>query len=385
MVNRARAVVLCAVFVLASAFGAGNALASPCVYHRATKVVTATATEALDAAVVRSGRAIRFRVDGTTYRCGRATVTNTNRIDVTGTGVSGDVFWANFVTIDESQGRLAPGAKLETTGASEIEVRVSLTPGISAFPPNDQFPLHLTYVGTSRRDVERIGVRGLDLNGDGDVDVRRVSQPFEGYSLYGLGGADVLSGAGSRATGLPVQAPVTLEGGPGNDLLRGGKGNDSVVGEGGADKLFGGDGDDVFGSPAPDGADTMSGGLGIDAADYGGRSGAVNVSLDALANDGAALEHDNVGPSYDVEKVVGGAGDDTLVGHSGPNILKGGAGADTITGSLGQDELYGEAGDDTLHANDEIHDIVDGGADNDSAVVDDQDTVADVEFVTLIT
>ena len=66
----------------------------------------------------------------------------------------------------------------------------------------------------------------------------------------------------------------------GNDCLEGGPGNDQFVQ-----------------SSAPQGADVMIGNTGADTADYSGRSAAVAVSLDGVANDGdiATNEGDNVG------------------------------------------------------------------------------------------
>ncbi len=73
--------------------------------------------------------------------------------------------------------------------------------------------------------------------------------------------------------GRNVPAPVTLHGGPGNDLLvcgagndklMGGAGDDTLIGRGGNDSLFGGPGEDkLIGGP---GEDTCVGGPGHDTA-----------------------------------------------------------------------------------------------------------------------
>jgi Ca2+-binding RTX toxin-like protein len=52
--------------------------------------------------------------------------------------------------------------------------------------------------------------------------------------------------------------------------------------------------------------------------------------------------------SDDIEHVIGGSGDDTLVGTDVANVIAGGAGDDTIDGSLGDDDLDGGPGTDTV-------------------------------------
>src|SRR5205823_2267666 len=117
-------------------------------------------------------------------------------------------------------------------------------------------------------------------------------------------------------------AANALKGGDGNDLLKGGDGNDTENGEGG---------DDVFDEgSAPNGSDTMNGGAGTDKANYGTRTAAVTVTLDAAANDGEGTENDNVGGTGNtVENVIAGSGDDLLAGNALGNALTGGPGNDT--------------------------------------------------------
>jgi serralysin len=88
-----------------------------------------------------------------------------------------------------------------------------------------------------------------------------------------------------------TNAPDTLDGGVGNDLLHGGDGDDHVDGSYGNDALHGDGGDD---------------------------------SIDG------AIGHD---------LLQGGAGDDTLFGNIGADTLAGGAGADLLIGSDGHDKF----------------------------------------------
>jgi Ca2+-binding RTX toxin-like protein len=62
----------------------------------------------------------------------------------------------------------------------------------------------------------------------------------------------------------------------------------------------------------------------------------VTVSLLGVANDGQAGEKDD---GLNAEHVIGGNGNDTLVGKASPNTLR---------GLLGNDRLFGLDGDDTL-------------------------------------
>ena len=195
-----------------------------------------------------------------------------------------------------------------------------------------------------------------------------------------LGGGDD-SGAGRRLFVFcfpicppprsPLTMPLELDGGPGDDSLMGGDG---------PDVLSGGSGRDTFLlSPlgAVDGADDVSGGDGIDEADYSLASPRVVVTLDDLAGDGVDGENDNV--RSDVEDVTGSAGDDVIAGDADANQLAGGAGSDQLDGGGGFDALYGEDGVDLLLARDGNPERVDCGADNDFATVDTFDSVSGCE------
>jgi Ca2+-binding RTX toxin-like protein len=145
--------------------------------------------------------------------------------------------------------------------------------------------------------------------------------------------------------------PNTLYGGPGGDTLSGEGGADTLFGELGGDKLQGGDsGDTLYPGHDSDPDDPISGGAGSDTVRYQDRSAAepVAVSLNDTADDGGATEGDNV--LSDVEKILAGRGEDTLVGSPFANVLDGGPGDDDITGGDAADSLYGREGDDVLHS-----------------------------------
>ena len=106
-----------------------------------------------------------------------------------------------------------------------------------------------------------------------------------------------------------------------NNIITGGPGNDVEVGNSGNDTFNMG--------TAADGADRISGGFGLDTVSYAGRHGNLHVSLDGVSNDGAKAEHDNV--LGDVENVVTGRGNDTIMGNKGDNRLNGGPGVNTVS------------------------------------------------------
>ena len=364
------------------------AVADSCTYRSLDQTVLLYATDFNTLAVGRQGTAIVGNADGTLLPCGVATVTNTAQILVSGQGGSFDTFYANFIEIDESGGRLRPGAGVESTGVSEIEIAIDVQPGTNVLPPYGPLPLELLYVGGASADKAIIGATGVDLAGDGDRDVTTTT-PFGGAVLYGLGGNDTFSGNGNTATGGRFAHPMTmyggdgidrltggsagdqLTGGLGNDVLSGGLGSDQLTGDVGDDRLNGGRGDETFALGSDPGADTVSGGPGTDTADYSAAASGVTVALDALANDGVPGEGDNVGPAGDIERVAGSAWDDQLIGSPNGDILVGGG---------GQDEIYAMGGDDTIDALDGLKDIVDGGDGTDTATVDRWDSVVNVEI-----
>ena len=128
----------------------------------------------------------------------------------------------------------------------------------------------------------------------------------------------------------------------------GGSGDDVITGGPLADTLTGGSGDDLIDGGL--GADTLDGGPGVDALDYSSRDKQVVVDL-ALGDpvQGEAGENDS---AKGFEKVIGGAGDDVLLGAAGPETLLGGPGDDRLNGRGGADVLAGGAGRDTADYSD---------------------------------
>ena len=186
-------------------------------------------------------------------------------------------------------------------------------------------------------DVIRGGDGNDALSGDADND-----------TIEGGAGADALDGGGHSDTVDGGDDSDTLDGGTGNDAVKGGNGEDFLESSRfgctsgvGADALDGGPGGDVLCGGAD--GDSINGGSGVDWASYRGRPGAVTMSLDGAANDGAPGEGDLI--ANDVEGLLGGSGGDTLEGAEGTQLLDGGPGPDIVRGH-GGDDVLGDTGAD---------------------------------------
>ena len=118
-------------------------------------------------------------------------------------------------------------------------------------------------------------------------------------------------------------------------------------------------------SAPPTSSDFISGGSGIDAVDYSGRTNNLTLTIGATGN-GEAGENDNIS---DVDNVYGGGGHDTIVGDGLANYLKGNGGNDTIIGGLGVDTIEAGNGNDRIRAEDGLVDVIDGGAGTDNSLI----------------
>jgi Ca2+-binding RTX toxin-like protein len=115
--------------------------------------------------------------------------------------------------------------------------------------------------------------------------------------------------------------------------------------------VIGGSGNDTF---RGDGANNaLTGGAGIDTADYSTTTLGIAVNLGTGTATGAEIGNDTLSA---IENVNGGSGNDTIDGDSAANRLSGNGGVDTLNGGDGDDFLGGGAG----------NDILDGGAGSDT-------------------
>jgi hypothetical protein len=165
-----------------------------------------------------------------------------------------------------------------------------------------------------------------------------------------------------------------VDGGDGNDELDGGPGQ-GLGGAATSDTIFGGAGDDVLNdTDIGSASDVLDGGPGIDTVHNAWALVPVWVSLNGLADDGAAGEGDNViaveafdrathltfvgddGPNTvsGAVSAQGLGGDDVLSGTAGDDQLDGGDGNDRLIGLSGDDTLIGGAGVDTFYGDREV-------------------------------
>jgi Ca2+-binding RTX toxin-like protein len=211
-------------------------------------------------------------------------------------------------------------------------------------------------------------------------------------NLIGGSGNDKLTGTTPPAA-LPSGFTQNNKfvGNGGNDTLIGLGGNDTLDGGSGNDSLSGGDNNDLLNGGT--GTDKFYGGAGLDTADYTGRTDALVITLDGLANDGKkdGTEKDLI--ASDVENATGGSGSDKITGNGGANVLKGGSGNDSLyglggndslTGGTGLDQLFGGDGNDKFYArsatsSNSDKDTVNGGGGTDSAQVDPADVKTSIE------
>ena len=211
---------------------------------------------------------------------------------------------------------------------------------------------------------------------------RRHDQPNEtngtlpAANLFGGGGNDTLTG-GSGGDQLFGQAGNdTLLGHGGSDFLFGGAANDTLTGGDADDQGFGQSGDDRMVWNPGDDTDLNEGGDGSDTVEVNGGNGAEQFS--ATAN-GARVRFDRVNPApfaIDIGTserlavnanggedsfaasgnlaaliaitVDGGAGNETILGRNGADLLLGGDGNDVVDGQQGNDTALLGAGDDAF-------------------------------------
>lgn len=152
------------------------------------------------------------------------------------------------------------------------------------------------------------------------------------YTMRDRAGAEstatvTVSIAGMNEPGQTTEPGQTIVGDAEANLLVGGGGRDALYGLGGDDTLSGGLE-----------VDQLWGGEGTDTATYAGLSGAVYANLRGGASyvGGALADTMN-----SIENLIGGSGDDKLIGDGGSNVLNGGAGNDALYGLDGNDVLIG--------------------------------------------
>jgi Ca2+-binding RTX toxin-like protein len=289
--------------------------------------------------------------------------------------------------------------------------------------------------GNSLTSVESVsanmgdGVDWLIYNTSSNVVVNLTTTAATGFAsvsnierVVGGSGADTLTGDNldNRLDGS--SGDDTLAGGGGVDTLIGGDGADSLSGGLANDSITGGNGNDNISWSTGQGRDTIDGGADFDTFNATGAGTAelgnatwngsaltalldngvfnieaVNLDLgggvDWLIYNASAAVVVNLATNSasgfasvsNIEKVIGGSGNDTLTGDTlnnrldglgGADTLDGGAGSDAVLGgdgndiisaSAGNDSLQGQNGDDTFNwTSTDGRDTFNGGADTDT-------------------
>jgi Ca2+-binding RTX toxin-like protein len=255
----------------------------------------------------------------------------------------------NNVSVSVSSGLLVHGQT--TGGLSDGTDWASATPGPQTAPANGTVTVVVN--GGSGNDAITVLAKNTEVAAVG---------------LNGGGGDDVLTGADA------------------NDTLNGGDGNDHLVGAKGTDLMNGGAGNDTMVWNNGDGSDTMSGDAGNDGVEVNGsptlgdvftldpepggvkfqRTNLVPFTLDTsserfqvngLGGDDSVTASAGVG-ALTLLSVDGGAGNDTVNGSDGPDLILGGEGNDVLSGGGGDDRVVGDRGADTMN----------GGSDDDTLV-----------------
>jgi Ca2+-binding RTX toxin-like protein len=224
----------------------------------------------------------------------------------------------------------------------------------------------------------------------------------ENDQILGGDGNDTLNGLGGEDTLIGEKGNDSLRGGDDNDRLFGDEGNDTLIGDKGSDFFDGGAGNDRLIWNDGDGSDTMRGGAGNDTTVFNGsvasgddtvlkadgeraifqRINLVPITLDV--NDVEKFEVNGLGgndtltvkdlAATDVKDVIfnggdghdrlyagetnvritadGGAGNDSLKGGKGHDLIRGGNDNDTLEGGAGNDVLIGDKGSDWFKGGD---------------------------------
>ncbi len=228
-------------------------------------------------------------------------------------------------------------------------------------------PIEVTYVVT---DSGSALIAGPGCTGGGAPDVAATcrlqpSRPARCVRTFCVDGGRSVTlkfGLGDGADSLDSSTVASDDGGgvfllavfgdTGADRVVTGPTADSIDPGPGADTVATGDGSDrvTAAVSAPDGADLLDLGAGLDSISYGAEASGVSISSNGVADDGAPAEGDNVSSA---ENLVGGSGDDRLIGVDQPTTpstlgenLAGGPGDDTLFGNGGDDYIDGGLGDD---------------------------------------
>jgi Ca2+-binding RTX toxin-like protein len=240
-------------------------------------------------------------------------------------------------------------------------------------------------------------INAFGLSGDDTLALNEANGALPRANLYGGSGDDVLNGGSGGDRFFGQSGDDTINGRGGADFLFGGSADDALTGGDADDFAFGQNGaDDMIWNPGDD-TDLNEGGAGEDDVIVNGGGG--EESFTTTAN-GTRVRFDRLNPApfaIDIgtsENLVvnmnggddsfsatgnlaalisitvdGGAGDDTLLGSNGADLLIGGGDDDFIDGQQGADVALLGAGNDVFQWDPgDGNDVIEGGAGFDGVV-----------------
>ena len=225
-----------------------------------------------------------------------------------------------------------------TTGVT-VDLNVQGTAQNTVAAGNDTLTGIENLIGSALNDT---------LTGNADANV------IEG----GLGNDTMIGGAGddtasyaSAAAGVTVS--LALQGAAQNTVsagmdtisgfqnLQGSAFNDTLTGDAAENVLSGGNGDDTLnpGANASGAVDLLDGGAGSDTASFAGYTAGVTATLAGAADGTASVGGSQIAALRGIENLLGGEGNDTLVGDANANVIEGGLGDDNLNGGAGIDTV----------------------------------------------
>ena len=230
----------------------------------------------------------------------------------------------------------------------------------------------ITYLFVSAAQDNEVSVFTVNLNGTlSNVTSVSDNGTFElgfasSVTTTAVNGETFLFVTGLSDDGVSVFRVLASTGG--NDVLVGGAEADQIVALGGDDMVEGLGGDDLLTGGGGD--DTLDGGQGNDFARYDQSTMGVVASLVTGTASGADVGFDTL---ISIENLIGGSGNDLLIGDANANSLNGGDGNDQLDGGAGADALAGGDGSDIYivdNVDDTVFEFISDGIDTVNSTVD---------------
>jgi Ca2+-binding RTX toxin-like protein len=208
---------------------------------------------------------------------------------------------------------------------------------------------------------------GVTINISDSVNRQQVELDRQIKLSSGLGIDNIIGGRGNDVlTGNSLTNTIT--GNAGHDVLNGGLGSDFLIGGAGSDVY-------VFGGATSTGElDTVTEASSVDqdTLDFSNLSLAINVNISDSQTQQQV--HTNrklkLSSGLGLEIVLGGRGDDNIIGNSIANVLVGNSGNDVLTGNSGRDILIGGRGTNLLLGGNDDDILIGGSTVHDTSPVD---------------